>query len=429
LIDTMSLHQLRISACTVWVLVAASALVALPPRTHAAGQDAVAGDCPAPGTAVKEPYRWYPTLDLARIPFHHSDGPWGPKAPINAPAPPVTHRSVRVTSAPQLVAEAKVPGTLITIYADYIGFAVLFGNVSDIDIVVPPGRTVSQLWVGSYNPRSTTQRVRIRGTKPGVHSGGRLGRIIFYSDPATDLIIDGVDLNGDDGEGGNLLLQLPQSAERVAVVNVRGHAVGPAQLGGGTDMVFAGNRIMSGARERQVNGYAEGWGIRAGGRIVVYDNRIDGTRYHRVRVHPGDSKRPEYAWVANNTFVDRHEARIFDAQEVTGKRSASYAGVWAICNRVYAHSSCIPPSFETRHADYAKLTSNSFFGSFTAAAQRRVQTFHGQGRDYLSGNTYAPWQPPPRWEAPGDPASVPLPPVKADRFNPAVAFNLTCPPP
>jgi hypothetical protein len=413
-------------AAAVPALLVASMLVAASGRAVAAGKDTE--DCPAPGAAT-EPYRWYPKLDLARIPFHHSDGPWGPRAPIKAPAPPVTHRSVRITSAPQLVAEAKVPGTQITIDADYIGHAVLFGNVSDIDIVVPPGRTISQLWVGSYNPRSTTQRVRIRGTTPGMHSGGRLGRIIFYSNPATDLIIDGVDLNGEDGEGGNLLLQFQMSAERVAVVNVRGHAVGPAHLGGGTDMVFAGNRIMSGARERQINGYPEGWGIRAGGRIVVYDNRIEGTRYHRVRVHPGEAKRPEYAWVANNTFVDRHEARIFDAQEVTGKRSHTYAGVWVICNRVYAHSTCISPSFDAGHADYAKLTSNNFFGSFTAAARRQTQASHGPGRDYLSGNTVALWQAPPAWEAPGDPASVPLPPVKPGRYNPAVASSLSCPPP
>jgi hypothetical protein len=413
-------------------LITAAALTAVLAANGAAAQEATAL-CPAPGARVTEPYRWYPALDLARVPFHHADGPWGPRAPIKAPAPPVTRRTVRVTNAAQLVAEARIPGSQITIDADYIGHAVLFGDVSDIDIVVPPKRTVAQLWIGSASPRSTTRRVRIRGLTPGEHSGGLIGRIAFYSDPATDLIIDGVDLNGDDGQGGHLLLHFRRSAERIAVVNVRGHSVGPGTLGGGTDMVFAGNRFMTGAREREINGYPEGWGIRAGGRIVVYDNRIDGTRYHRVRVHPGEVPRPEYAWVANNIFVDPYEARIFDASDATGKRPPDrFAGVWAICNQVYAHSKCTSPGFEAPHADYARLTSNRFFGSMTPAGRRAKEGEQGgpaPGRDYMSGNTFSPWQAPPPWDARGNPTTdVPLPPIKPERYNKSVAF-IACPPP
>lgn len=387
-------------------------------------------ECPAPGTPVAEPYPWYPALDLTRIPFHTGAGPWGPRAAIVAPAPPYTTRSVRVSSAAEFAAEARIPQTRITVAAQFIGPVVVLGDVTDVDIVVPPGHRVAQLTIGRYAPPSTSQRVRVRGTTPGVHSGGLIGRLTFGSMAAiSDIIIDGVDLNGEDGNGGHLLWDFVRPAERVAVVNIRGHGVGPASLEpGGVNIVIAGNRIMSGARPREMNGYPEGWGIRGGGRIVVYDNRIDGTRYHRVRVHPVPGP-PQYAWVANNTFVDPHEARIFSVFEQSGRFSHRSAGAWAVCNRVYAHSTCISPSFDAMHANYAMLTSNVFFGSITEALQRAQQAAHGPGRDYLTGNTFSAWQAPPAWQAPGDPTTtVPLPLVAGSRFNPGMKMQ-ACPPP
>lgn len=410
-----------------WAAALAAALAACGPFAWGKGADGPA--CPVPGAAAAEPYRWYPALDLARIPFHTGDGAWGPRMPIQAPEAPVTRRTVRVTSAAQFVAEARIPGTQIVVDAAYIGLVALAGDVSDLDIIVPPGKTLGQIWIGRYTPPSRTERVRIRGTTPGKHSGGLVGRIIFYSNPATDLIIDGVDLNGDDGNGGNLLIQFASPARRVAVVNVRGHGVGAASLGGGSDVVWAGNRIMSGARPGEVNGYSEGWGIRGGDRIVVFDNRIEGKRYHRVRIHP-DFRPPQYAWIANNVFVDPHEGRILTAIDWSGGRGPTrLAGVWAVCNRVYAHTKCIPPSFEAPHANYARLTSNSFYGSITENLQRTLQNMHGPGRDYLTDNTYAPWRSPPAWDGPGDPTTtVRLPPVVATRFN-AAQRGLDCPAP
>ncbi len=349
----------------------------------AASQPAV---CPAPGAPVAEPYRWYPKLDLSRIPFHTAAGPWGPRAPITAPAPPVTRRTVEVTSAAQLAAEARIPGTQIVVAADYIVHAAAIGDVTDVDIVVPRGRVVGQLSIGRNNPPSTTQRVRIRGSTPGVHSGGLIGAITFHSVLMTDIIIDGVDLNGADGNGGTTLFHFGREPMRAAVVNNRGHGVGPASLHtGGVDVVIAGNRFVSGARPREVNGYGEGWGIRGGGGIVVFDNRIDGTSYHRVRVHPRPGP-PQYAWVADNTFVDPNEARIFNAFDVA-KDGSRYSGVWAVCNRVYAHSTCMGPSFQARDALYVSLTSNAFFRLFHGGRPAQ-HTDAGRSRKRLSQRQY-----------------------------------------
>lgn len=386
------------------------------------------GACPAPDARVAQPYRWYPKLDLSRVPFHVAAGPWGPRAPIAAPAEPMTNRNVRVNSAAEFIAEAARPGTQITLGAQFIGPVMVTSDVSDLDVIVPPGHRIARLTIGRYSPPSATQRVRIRGTTPGTHSGGVVGSIVFASTGAIrDIIIDGIDLNGDDGNGGNLLWHFVKDAERVAIVNVRGHGVGPGSLGGGSDMVIAGNRIITAARSREINGYPEGWGIRAGGtRIVVFDNRIDGSRYHRVRVHPEPGP-PQYAWVAGNTFVDPFEGRILSAFNYFGTRQR-YAALWGICNRVYAHSTCVTPSFDGQHADYAMLTHNAFFGNLNRTTQQTVQAMHGSGRDYLTGNTFSPWRAPPAWDGPGDPTVVPLPPVDPTRQRPAGA-GLHCPPP
>lgn len=397
-----------------------SALTAAP----AAGQEA----CPAPDAPVAQPYRWYPKLDLARIPFHVAAGPWGARAPIAAPSAPVTGRNVLVNSAADFAAEAARPGTQITVTAQFVGPVTIASDVQDLDIVVPPGHRIAQLTIGRYAPPSATQRVRIRGTSPGRHSGGVVGSIVFASTGAIrDIIIDGVDLNGADGRGGNLLWQFVKEAERVAIVNVRGHGVGPGSLGGGTDMVIAGNRILSAARSREENGYPEGWGIRAGGtRIAIFDNRIDGTRYHRIRVHP-EPGAPQYAWVANNTFVDPNEGRILSAFNYSGTNQR-FAALWGVCNKVYAHSTCLTPSFDGQHAAYATLTHNAFFGNLSRATQQTLQSIHGSGRDYLTGNTFSPWRAPPPWDGPGDPTVVPLPPIDPSRQRPA-GGGLHCPPP
>lgn len=393
----------------------------------ARAQPAAPAMCPAAGAPVKEPYRWYPQLDLARIPFHAAAGPWGPKAPVTPPEAPVTRRNVLVTSAADFAAEARQPGTRITVAAQYIGPVTIATEITDLDIVVPPGHRVARLIIGRHTPPSVTARVRIRGTTPGKHSGGVVGGIMFASMGAIrDVIIDGVDLNGDDGHGGNLLWHFVRDAERVAIVNNRGHGVGPASLGGGSDVVIAGNRIFSGARSREVNGYPEGWGIRDGGsRLVVFDNRIDGTRYHRIRVHPIAAP-PQYAWVANNTFVDPFEGRILSASNYTGT-SQKYSALWGICNQVYAYSTCMTPSFDGLHAQYARLTHNAFYGNLTRATQQALQAQHG-GHDYVTGNSFSPWRAPPAWDGPGDPTAVPLPSIDPGRQKPP-GGGPSCPPP
>jgi hypothetical protein len=375
--------------------------------------------CMQPGTPAEEPYAWYPQLDLAQVPFHRDSGPWGDAAPIAAPAPPVTTRRVEVRTARELQDAGVMPGTEITVMADFTNEVILADDVRDIDLIVPPGRTIGPITIGSHTPPSTTTRVRIRGPVPGQLSGGTVGSIHFLSATSTDLIIDGVDMNGEDDDGGSALWWTTYHVERLAIVNVRGHAVGSGTLQSGTDIVIAGSNLVSGARTMRENGEPGGWNIRGGSRMVIFDNRLEGNRYHRVRVHPLNDGPRQHVWVSNNIFVDRREARIFWAQDL-GNRGEPIAGVWTVCNTVFADTSCLAPSFEAADASYAQLTNNAFFGVFTADGQRTLERQHGPGRDYQTGNTFAAWREPPAWGTVGDPLAVPLPELNRDRYDPNV---------
>lgn len=369
--------------------------------------------CPDPSTSVAEPYRWYPALDLARIPFHVSAGAWGEQRPVAAPEPPTTTRSVTVSSRGELETEGLVPGTEITVTADIPETITLLGDVTDLDLIVPEGITIGAINVGRASPPSVSRRVRIRGTTPGEHSGGTLGQVTFFSADFQDAILDGVDLNAttDSGSGLAWYIAVEEGSARFAIVNNRAHAAGATALHGPVvDLVIAGNNLVSGARSRESNGYPEGWTLRGGRRIVVFDNHMEGNRYHRVRVHP-DQASDEYAWVADNILVDPFEARIVWGGAALSDDASPWDGFWAVCNRVHAHSNtdtgCIGFSFEAPDASYARLTNNDFYGVVDEAG---LIARMGMGdQDVTSDNVYQAWETPPPWDEPGDPRLIPLP--------------------
>jgi hypothetical protein len=373
-----------------------------------------------------EPYRLYPALDLARVPFHAADGPWGSRRPIAAPESPNVMRSVQVATVEEFQAAALVPGTEVIVTSSIEDHLVIFGDAIDVDIVVPEGITLGPVTVGRFEPPSRTERVRFRGTTAGEHTGGTIGLITFGSTPTSDVIIDGVDLNGaNDPYPAQMLWYFATRVERAAIINVRGHSVASAALfSGGVDIVIAGSNLLTGQRPREVNGHPEAWGLRGADRSIVFQSRIDGTRYHRVRVHPREGDE-QYLWLAENVFVDPHEARIASAFDLNGG-DAEIDGFWAEGNRVHAYTECLTPSLEAS-AGYARVTGNELFGSYTAELHQLQQNMGGD-RDYITGNVYSPWRDPPGWESPGDPSEIPLPPIDENAYD-ASLMGEPCPGP
>ncbi len=385
--------------------------------------------CALPAPTVNDPYALYPALNLARVPFHAGAGTWGPQLSMEAPALPVTTRTVTVNSAAELEIEGLVPGSEVIVGTSFSEQVVLFGDVRDLDLVVPSGISVGQIIIGRYTPPSTTERVRIRGTVPMSHSGGRLGSLEFFSDPTTDVIIDGVDLNGEDLGGGKGLYHFARPTNRVAVVNVRGHSVEMGGLHGDiNNLVVAGSNFFTGARPREVAGTLPGWTMRGGDRVIVFRSYVGGTRYHRVRVHPALGI-TQYTWLGENLFYDPNEARIASAMNIGGTPpGAMYAAIWAQCNLVYAYSTCMSPSFEGPAASFAELSHNTLYGSITQAIQTSLQASHGANHDYLTGNTFNAWEAPPPYPYPGDPRDIPLPVDDPSDDDPSLAVA-PCPGP
>jgi hypothetical protein len=214
--------------------------------------------------------------------------------------------------------------------------------------------------------------------------------------------------------------------DRAAVVNVRGNAVGAGMISNaGSDIVVAGCNLFTGARPREVNGQPEGWGMRFHARqVVVFRNRIDGTRYHRVRVHTASNETTivHYAWISENTFVDPHEGRILTAM---GQSGATYEGFWATKNTAYAYSTCMGPEFDAGdYTRYGRVTDNTFYGNL--AVMQNI----GDLIDQTTGNSYHPWASPPAWPAPGDPTTIPLPALNRSKCaNPDCSAPDVCPGP
>ncbi len=380
---------------------------------------------------VKEPYRWYPDLDLARVPFHAGSGPFGERMPIHAPEPPKTKGPVTVHSAHDLLQAMMTPGSEVIIGTSIDEDVIVRGDVVDIDLVVPRGKYVRGLTVGRYNPPSKTHRVRIRGPFPGKHSGGLLGTLRFYSEQTSDVIIDGVDLNGHEKGRMAGLWYFREHANRIAIVNVRGHSAGLGGLQKGVkNFVMAGNTILTGSRTRVQNGFPESWDVRGGDHLVYFRNYMRGTRYHRIRVHP-QADRVQYAWIAENTFIDPHEARIVAAMRVGGTPPGEkFDALWVQCNQVYAHSTCMGSSFDALEASYGRVTDNRIYGSIRPQVQERLQSRAVGDHDYMSRNEFNPWKKPPAPpRRPGDPRKIKLPPELPGDDKPHLAPRKACPAP
>ena len=155
------------------------------------------------GSAVSETaatptssYPHYPALNLNDIPWHTAAGGWGPQVRLEAPALPVTTRSVTVNSRTEFNSAASTAGTRITVATGWPGNTVATINANDIDVIIPAGVAVGAIEMGGWPRTSPLARIRIRGTTPGTHSGGRMGQYRDYS-LVSDVVIDGIDINGD----------------------------------------------------------------------------------------------------------------------------------------------------------------------------------------------------------------------------------------
>ena len=119
---------------------AALALAGCAPSATAAASTSLKVQAPTP-TAGSYPH--YSALNLNDIPWHTAAGGWGPQVRLEAPALPVTTRSVTVNSRTEFNSAASVAGTRITVATGWPGNTVATINANDIDVIIPAGVAIT----------------------------------------------------------------------------------------------------------------------------------------------------------------------------------------------------------------------------------------------------------------------------------------------
>jgi hypothetical protein len=344
-------------------------------------------------------------------------GAWGAHCALVAPAPPTTQRSVTVDSPEALQAEAAIDGSLITITGGWSqdDGEPVFIEGSDIDIVIPPTVTIGALWLGHSG--QTPERVRIRGESPGQHSGGLMGQL--RTGAMSDLIVDGIDINGAANYGPSEDNQAfrPNGVVRFAVLNTRVIAGAYGFLGRADQVFIANTNMYHGAATRAEVEQTGGWGIRmTGGPLTIVDSHIGGTRYVQIRTQSEDLE-CEQMYIEGSVLEATAEARSLwlynnlnncspcrgDAAIVTDTDFYTYA------------QSCFTEEINAEDVEYSRIQNNRFHGAglavFTQEELDATAAAATGDHDWSGGNTFDTWasQAVPTWDGPGDPREIPLP--------------------
>lgn len=378
---------------------------------------------PVAGT---DPYPWYAALDLNTIPWHTAAGPWGPQVPIQAPAAPVTTQSVTVHNRADFQTQAAIAGTQITIGTGWDTNTDAFILASDIDIIIPPGIQIGACIVGYYNNPTVYSRIRFRGPTLGQHSGGTMGMYRDWENgsnygPTTDVIFDGIDLNGGSSNSGpEGLINLRMMGRKYAVVNCRLLSQDACFYGNGKHIVICNTNAHASAQTRAQNvGWPDGggYGLRIiSGPLVMYRTRLQNTRYNTVRVH-SYGRTEELFFIKECTLVAMAEGRIArNWNQATGTFYGNGQAAWWENNDIYAFSEFACPNggkqMATDQVDFAQFTNNRTYGA--ANSVYNAGDFIPRGGGTAVGNVFGalpadPAEPFPAWGGVGDPRVIPLP--------------------
>ncbi len=362
-----------------------------------------------PPTTGNDPYPLYPALNLNDIPWHTGSGGWGSQVRLQAPALPVTNRTVTVNSISEFNTAAAVPGTRITIGTGWAGNTVATINANDIDVIIPAGVAVGAIELGSWPRTTPIARVRIQGDGRMGQFRGSPGTVGIY----TDVVLDGIDMNGDSSFGPAESGPFRVDVTRFAVLNVRAISAGYVWLGSAKHVVIANSNFYHGAVTRAQAGFVEGWGIRnSGGPMTIIDSRIQGTRYHNIRAQSVGGT-GELLYVGRSILVAMAEGRT--AWMWNNLNNAPYGfgqGAMMDGNSIYTYAapSCgLGVEISAANVNWSQVTNNRFYGGGNAVFTAESLAASVVGGGSSAGNTFASLGSFPAWSGPGDPTQVPLP--------------------
>lgn len=409
------------------------------------------------GGSGTDPYPFYPTFDRNTIPWHTAAGSWGPQYAITAPTAPTTTRSVTVNSIGNTGTpgtfdyEANISGTQITIGTSFAENTIATIRGDDIRVIVPPSIAMGGIQIGdtsNFPVQINPHRVAIIGALDGSR-GGRVGQIraqCIAPDLSTDLIVDGVDVNG----AGSFSPNAEQwqgfrgNVTRAFIHNVRGISPGYFAQAGGINWVIANTTMFAGASTRTDVGYVEGWGWRSNaGPLYFIDCDLQTTRYHVLRPHTDDGA-GEYFYVKNCRIINLAEGQMIWGWNRLSEPAFGYGFATVVEDSFLysgAQSGCGNGDSQVislNTCTYSRIRRNTLYSNGTGNRENRTlanltadrdlaislanadSTLISRGRAPLpsdahssdsdiSTNSVATLTGHPGWRGPGDPRSVPLP--------------------
>jgi hypothetical protein len=361
-------------------------------------------------------FTWYTGLNKANIPFHAGAGEYGAQRTIQEPsAPQGPFTDVTASSAAELATHIYTPGRRITLTGNIAASGFSASNISDVDIIVPPGILWNSPVLGGAS--STLTRVRIRGSTVGSHSGGQVHQLWIFG-TGTDLIIDGIDSSGT-SDFFCMNLGPAGGFQRTAVVNCRFMAGGFAIGSTHSDLVVAGCSMLTGNDLTFTED--EAYGIRCyfetNDTVVIFNNDIRSNPSRTVSSHARFRCHPDaglgYVWIDSNIFVERVENWICWVDAAAGGGSGDAAAVWFTNNQVISTGTGTSGSQDTPRlmggdTNFAYVENNDFFSDNFTSNSSIGLTGITNGSSARSGNTYSGLSSDPSWLAgtPGDPSSI-----------------------
>ncbi len=284
-------------------------------------------------------------------------------------------------------------------------------GATDAELIVPSGITIGPVYV-----QSTCARLRIRGSSDGSTRGGLVGQI--FTEGSTDIILDGVDINGGNSSGVTQSVRFAGTGPDHAFVhNCRIIGEAQAWLGAGRHIMIANSNLYGGARTRAANGFVEGNTFRhADGPVVIVDSRLQSTRYNTIRTKPEGSG----SWVEfyyNTDIVSVAEGRhSLMWNNLNSDSNRGLASIYDSC-RLYSYTDggCgLGFQMDIEDLDFSRVRNCVFYNGGSATIdQTGLNSIAAGGtgdHDWSVGNTFAaiPGSEP-AWGGPGNPRSVPLP--------------------
>lgn len=364
--------------------------------------------------------------ELALIPWHSSSGAWGDAVPIVPPTAPTTTRQVTVSNQSEFQTESAVEGTEITIdtsISESTHLAILADN---IDVIVPPGVSVGMFNSGAGFP--SRSGIRIRGTTPGSHSGGRVGRVYLNVD---DLILDGIDMNSAGNFGGSDgLNSLVISGARHGIYNCRIVSANYLHQGSSTGLIIKNSNLYASAWTRAqcdtVLGSGEaanqgGWAIRfGGGPLTILNSDIRTTRYHTLRTGSSTGLAGQLMYIGNSRLVESAEGKLgWIFRDVSESGAGPANGFIMENSELYGHSDCggfaefSIYNFGGDPCLYSRVRNNDWFSSVVTYNQSLLNTEDARtgDHDWSVGNTFSAWSAWPDYDmnSTGSPEGIPLP--------------------